>query len=106
MLRCVALALALFVIATSAAAYDLDPGPGAHLGAAFCGDEVGARDFEIDVDHSMSVFSYFHPLRERLLYEASTIGCRSRYVRHLVEGEIRLFDLEFGGGNGEVARRS
>lgn len=143
----VAAAVAAASLAPRAArAHDLDPGFGMHAGATFRGDEIGARDFGISEDDLMTIFSYFHPYRERRLWEQAANGVRgtvgstasdefyvdnqarigvtawdrftlryryvhdedfdSQYVRHLVEGEIRIWDgLYFAAGTEPLAEK-
>lgn len=72
-----ALALTVLLLAAPARAFDLDPGPGMHSGASFRGSEIGVRDHDYDSDDFMTIFSYFHSLEDRLLYERAAIGLRA-----------------------------
>jgi hypothetical protein len=68
---------ALVLAATPARAFDLDPGPGMHTGASFRGSEIGVRDYQYGSDAFMTIFSYFHGLEDRLLYEREPTGLRA-----------------------------
>ncbi len=71
-----AIAVLLALAASPARAFDLDPGPGMHSQASFRGDEIGVRDYAYDTDDFLTIFSYFHPLEGRLLFERAPVALR------------------------------
>jgi hypothetical protein len=66
----------LALAASPARAFDLDPGPGMHCQASFRGDEIGVREHAYGTDDFLTIFSYFHPLEDRLLYERAPVALR------------------------------